>query len=123
LQEVVVLGLAATRLARAVAVDDVSQPARDHLQSWSRRPGAGRWRTWLDSLVHCPICAGWWLSLAVSAVAPGRHRLLRGVAVAGAQVLFSLAERLVSEEGRAAIHQANQAAVADPINPEAPLPS
>jgi hypothetical protein len=48
----------------------------------------------------------------VSLVAPGRHRLLRGVAVAGAQVVLALSERLISEEGRVAIHSADLVATA-----------
>lgn len=109
LTDVVVLGLAAARLARAVSVDEIGQPLRDRVNE--RTDGSvNRWAT---SLVGCPVCTGWWFSLVVSLLARGRHRVLRGVAVAGMQVLISLVERLVSEEGRAAVHQANHAEVLD----------
>ena len=38
---------------------------------------------------------------------PGPLRLCRGLSVAGSQVMITLAERLVSEQGRAAIHEAD----------------
>ena len=106
LESVVVLALAASRIARAVSVDEITAPARRRLGDWAtrRHGGAGRM---LDELVHCPVCTGWWASLAVSAVAPGRQRLLRGVSVAGMQVVLTLAERWISEEGRAAIGNAD----------------
>ena len=106
LEEVVVLALAATRLARAVSVDEITAGARERLGRLAADRGGAAW-SWADRLVRCPLCTGWWTSLAVSAVAPGRARLLRGVAVSGAQVLLSLAERLVSEEGRVAIERAD----------------
>lgn len=106
LTDVVVLGLAAARLARAVSVDEIGQPLRDRVNERTD----GNVNRWATTLVNCPVCTGWWFSLLVSLVAPGRHRLLRGVAVAGVQVLVSLLERLVSEEGRAAIHEADRAA-------------
>jgi hypothetical protein len=104
LEEVVVLALAANRLARAIAVDEITEPVRDRVDAWARRGSAGRER--LAQLVHCPTCTGWWTSLALSLVVPGRRRLLRGVAVAGGQVMLSLAERLVSEQGRVAVYEA-----------------
>ena len=103
------LALASTRLARAVSTDSVTQPARDRLAVWAEGPERPGWRMWAMELVHCPLCVGWWMSLGVSLVAPGRHRVLRGIAVAGVQVIFSLAERLVSEEGRAFISVADEA--------------
>jgi len=36
-------------------------------------------------------------------------RVRRGIAAAGVQVLITLAERLISEQGRAAIHRADLA--------------
>lgn len=118
--DVVVLSLAAARLARAVSVDDISEPARERMAAWAGAADAPGWGRWADRLIHCPLCTGFWLSLGVSLAAPGRSRVLRGLAVAGGQVMWSLAERLVSEEGRAAIHTANAAAVVDPLEPVAP---
>jgi hypothetical protein len=109
LHDVVVLGLAATRIARAISLDEISAPARTRLASWAETPGRSPLRRWVNRLIECPICVGWWTSIGLSLVVPGRQRLLRGGAVAGAQVLLALLERLVSEEGRAAIHQADQA--------------
>jgi hypothetical protein len=54
------------------------------------------------------VCTGWWSSLLLSMVWPGRCRFRRGLSVAGAQVLLTLAERLVSEQGRVAIRQADE---------------
>jgi hypothetical protein len=108
LEEVVVLALASSRLARAVSVDEVAAPARGRVSEWASRCGHRGFPKWLDRLICCPLCTGFWFSIVVSLVAPGRQRLLRGVSVAGAQVMLSLAERLVSEEGRAAIEQADR---------------
>jgi hypothetical protein len=109
LHDVVVLGLAATRIARAISLDEISEPARARLATWADAPAGSPLRRWVNRLVECPICVGWWTSIALSLIVPGRQRLLRGGAVAGAQVLLALLERLVSEEGRAAIHEADQA--------------
>jgi hypothetical protein len=110
LNEVAVLALAASRIARAASLDEVSKPLRDKLSE--RAAGGGRVWDWMRRLLSCPVCTGWWASVAVSVVAPGRHRLLRGVAVSGAQVMLTLLERLVSEEGRTAIHRADVAETA-----------
>jgi hypothetical protein len=109
LEEVVVIALAAGRIARAVSIDEISAPLRDRLDRPS--PGAtgaaARVRGRVADLVHCPVCTGWWSSLLLSLVWPGNHRLRRGLSVAGAQVMLTLAERLVSEQGRVAIRQAD----------------
>jgi hypothetical protein len=107
LEEVVVLALAADRLARAISVDEVSEPLRRRCHAWAstRRGSVGP--RWVTRLLDCPLCTGWWVSLGVSLAAPGRRRVLRGAAVAGAQVMLSLAGRLVSEEGRVAIERAD----------------
>jgi hypothetical protein len=122
LEEVVVLALAASRLARAVSVDEITAPARGRVSQWASRCGHRGLPRWLDRLICCPLCTGWWFSMAVSLLAPGRQRVLRGVSVAGAQVMLSLAERLVSEEGRAAIQEADllHEAVAAPDGEPAP---
>ena len=99
------LGLAASRFARAVSLDEISSPLRRRLEQ--RAEDGGVVSSWANRLASCPLCVGWWASLGVSMVAPGRHRLLRGLSVAGVQALLALAERLVSEEGRAAIHEAD----------------
>jgi hypothetical protein len=70
---------AAYRMARAIAVDDISLPFRDRLYAfaWSDEEGeieeresgpvlipkarAG-WRTWIWSLFTCPLCIGFWIS-------------------------------------------------------------
>lgn len=102
------LALASTRIARAISVDEITKSGRERLERAAARPGGARWLDWAHRLVDCPLCIGWWTSLAVSLVAPGRQRLLRGAAVAGAQVMLTLAERLISEEGRTAIHMADR---------------
>ena len=114
LEEVAVLALAATRLARVISIDEITAPLRRRMEDWAEGPSTPKWRGWSLELVRCPVCVGWWTSLAVSLAAPGRHRLLRGVSVAGLQVLFALAERLISEEGRAAVHVAERAAAQSP---------
>ena len=106
LEQIVVLALASNRLARAVTVDEITGPTRERLLAWtgSRLPAAGQER--LEQLVNCPVCMGWWTSIGLSLLTPGPRRVRRGMAVAGAQVLLTLAERLVSERGRAAVHEA-----------------
>jgi hypothetical protein len=112
LEEIVVLGLAANRLARAVAVDEISAPLRSRVRRWAASRRGDVVAEKIAELIGCPVCTGWWTSVAVSLAAPGRARLRRGAAVAGVQVLLSLAERLVSERGRAAIHEAHTAELA-----------
>ena len=105
-----VIGLAAARVARVISCDEITAPLRDRLARAARSVdggGHGRLVRWASELVHCPVCTGWWASLALSAMWPGPLRLRRGLSVAGAQVMITLAERLVSEQGRAAIHEAD----------------
>jgi hypothetical protein len=106
LEHIVVLALGANRLARAISVDEITAPARAAAARWTdgNLPAGAAQR--LQDLVECPVCVGWWTSIAVSLWAPGERRVQRGIVVAGAQVLLTLAERLVSERGRAAIHEA-----------------
>jgi hypothetical protein len=108
LQEVVVIAFAADRVARALSVDSISEPIRRRVRRAPEEPGggAGRVRRFLADLLDCPVCTGWWSSLGLSMMWPGRYRLRRGVAVAGVQVVLALAERLISEEGRIAVHRA-----------------
>jgi hypothetical protein len=102
--------LAATRLARVISIDEITVPFRRRMEQWAEGPSAPKWRTWSRDLVQCPVCVGWWTSLAISLAAPGRSRLLRGISVAGLQVVLALAERLISGEGRAAVYVAERAA-------------
>lgn len=110
LEEVAVLAFAAARLARVISLDEITAPARRRLEEWAHEASAPSWRTWSLDLVRCPVCVGWWTSLAISLAAPGRHRLLRGASVAGLQVALAFVERLISEEGRAAVYVAERAA-------------
>jgi len=110
LHDVVVIALAAQRVARAISCDEITAPLRDVLDRWAelQQPrAAGRLARMVADLARCPVCTGWWASLAMSLAWPGPGRLRRGLSVAGAQVLLTLLERLVSEEGRAAIHHAD----------------
>lgn len=111
LEEVVVIALAAARVARAISVDDITRAWRERLdRSVGHADGDRRnhrARRLLADLVSCPVCTGWWASLFMSTLWPGSHRIRRGLSVAGAQVLITLAERLVSEQGRAVIRQAD----------------
>ncbi|MBA3287148.1 MAG: DUF1360 domain-containing protein [Acidimicrobiia bacterium] len=99
----------AQRLARAISCDDVTAPVRDRIDAWVQSPahrstGAAQR---LAEFVRCPVCTGFWLSLATSAAWPRQRRWRRGLSVAGVQVLLTIVERLVSEQGRAAIHHAD----------------
>jgi hypothetical protein len=105
IEEVTVLALASTRLTRAITLDEITAPLRDQLERKAEH-GGNAW-VWASKLLSCPACVGWWMSLAISVMLPGRHRLLRGASVAGAQMLLALLERLVSEEGREAISSAD----------------
>ena len=110
LEEVVVIALAAQRLARALSTDSITAPMRrrvDELAAGATGASSRRLARTLADLLACPVCTGWWTSLAVSALWPGRMRLPRGLSVAGMQVLLTLLERLVSEQGRSAIHDAD----------------
>jgi hypothetical protein len=109
LAEVVVIALGAQRVARAVSTDEIAAPLRRRVDRWAetadgrRRVGA----RWTATLLSCPVCTGWWASLALSCAWPGRARLRRGISVAGAQVLLAMFERWISERGRASIHEAD----------------
>ena len=105
IEEVAVLALASSRLTRAITLDEITTPVRDRLEQKAEH-GGNAW-VWTNKLLSCPACVGWWVSLPISVVLPGRHRFLRGASVAGAQMLLALLERLVSEEGREAISSAD----------------
>ena len=99
------LAFAASRVTRAISLDEISAPLRERFEARAERGGTVL--TWANKLLTCPLCVGWWVSLALSFALPGRYRLVRGASIAGAQALMALGERLVSEEGRAAIHGAD----------------
>ncbi|HSP27035.1 MAG TPA: DUF1360 domain-containing protein [Ilumatobacteraceae bacterium] len=105
MEEIAVLAFASTRLTRAISLDEITAPLRDQLDQ--KAENGGRTWVWASKLVSCPACVGWWVSLSISVMLPGRHRLLRGASVAGLQMLLALLERLVSEEGREAISSAD----------------
>lgn len=78
----VVLVLAAYRVARLIAVDDLTAPLRDRTHGW------------LGELVTCPFCTGVWVSIAVVLFAANtvlqlhwEWVLLVTAAVAGGQAL------------------------------------
>lgn len=82
---ILVCGLAGYRLARAVAVDDISAPLREwlHDQAYEVGPDPAypsaapfipsvmtdtrRPWSWLYGLADCPFCAGFWITLALYA--------------------------------------------------------
>src|SRR4051812_14533701 len=105
LEEVVVIALAADRLARAISLDEITAPWRARLGPTTRGGPDDRSRLsrMVADLVACPVCTGWWASMVLSALWPGSYRVRRGLSVAGMQVLLTLAARLVSEEGRAVV--------------------
>lgn len=90
-----VIGLAIFRLTRLVAWDEITQPVRARISGihdanyatvakfiedvqarggdpWGHRdstPPMSKRRWYWAKLLHCPWCVGWWLSLAVCALA------------------------------------------------------
>src|SRR6186997_2914969 len=107
LSDVVVIAFAANRVARALSIDSISAPLRERLQRPPRRTSADSGlRRFTADLLDCPVCTGWWASIGLSMMWQGGYRLRRGLAVAGVQVVISLAERLLSEEGRIALREA-----------------
>ena len=117
LEDAIVIGFAASRIARAISIDEISAHWRERIASSAERANGAsisdRARRALADLVGCPVCTGWWTSIATSVLWPGRHRIRRGFAVAGVQVLLTFAERLVSEQGRVAVEQADRIAADD----------
>lgn len=67
---VIIVGIAAYRLARVVAVDSITEPARSCL-FWAGHADpdntgpivTSRVVAWAYALVSCPFCVGWWLAL------------------------------------------------------------
>ena len=101
---VLIVGLAAFRIARAIATDTVSLPFRRWLfakayagippdQIETADPSMFQSAPvvrWLYKLLSCPFCIGFWISLALWAVLhEGRDPLVTAFAVAGFQYLLT----------------------------------
>lgn len=82
----VVLALATYRVARIIAEDTISEPARERMYRWAwddahpdesvdddgkrvllAHPRAA-WRTWVHGLFTCPLCIGVWTAAALYAL-------------------------------------------------------
>lgn len=95
---VVLVGLAAYRLARALSVDSITEPFRawvfwaghDDPDGSDEPPVTSRPLAWLYGLVSCGYCASWWIALVLFLVWTGLGwvNLLAAVAAAGAAALF-----------------------------------
>lgn len=96
----VVLVLAAYRITRLIAVDDLTAPLRERARQWSFGPTRfGGPAVMLYELVTCPFCVGVWVSAAVvlfaaNTVVPLHWEwvVLVTAAVAGGQSLCSAAD-------------------------------
>lgn len=85
------LGLAAYRVGRLVASDEISRKAREAVNGWAGLPEDGAneapetWREYVAYLVGCPYCVSVWA--AAGALAIDRHprgrQLVDVLAVAG----------------------------------------
>jgi hypothetical protein len=76
---VVVAGLVGYRLARLIAVDTITEPARMRLSRWAHAISIGgenpdvpnrpsKIRTWLFDLVTCVHCVGVWVTIPLSLI-------------------------------------------------------
>lgn len=106
LLRVLIVGLAAYRLARAVSVDTITDPARAWLYEAAYGPdgeaeGGWGWR-WIYGLLSCGYCCGFWISLGLYALwvnAGGSRPFVAAVAVAGAaSILFGLDRVMVRDD-------------------------
>ena len=66
--EAVLLALAAYRLWRLLALDEILRPVRERAIHRAEKPGEiyvgkGSYREELDIFVHCPWCLGFWIAL------------------------------------------------------------
>jgi hypothetical protein len=59
-----VIGLAAFRLYRIVGVDDITEPFHGKINAASTRNRLARW---INELISCPWCVGFWFALAITA--------------------------------------------------------
>lgn len=55
----IVVGIATYRIARAIAVDDITRPMREKIAYGTRTPSR------LAELVLCPICVGFWVGMTL----------------------------------------------------------
>jgi hypothetical protein len=68
---ILILGIAAYRLARILPVDEIAQPVRDRITLWTYpdKPEITAKETaqrkWVGKLLACPVCLGWWISPVV----------------------------------------------------------
>lgn len=63
-----VLGLAAYRATQLVVWDTIGDPLRSKVEMWRVAKFDSRTRKFVNDLIRCPYCAGWWLSLVTLAV-------------------------------------------------------
>lgn len=63
LTTLVILGLASYRATQLVVHDSIGDGLRDRIELWHARKSESRIRTFVRSLIGCPYCSGWWLSL------------------------------------------------------------
>lgn len=61
-----VVGAVSYRLWRLLAVDKVTEPARDTVL-YGHRLWNSKAFTWLANMVECPWCLGFWINLGVTA--------------------------------------------------------
>lgn len=100
LLELVALGIAAYRATYLAVHDTITDPLRNHLNTWHAHRPASRIRTAIITLTGCTYCTGWWISGALLAIYltatsnwhTGTGLLLHGVewfTVAGTQALLN----------------------------------
>jgi len=93
------LGLAAYRATQLVVWDTIGDPLRRRLEMWRVAKFESKFRKFVQDLVSCTYCAGWWLSLVTlvvyltaagqwGAASPWIHAI-EFWAVAGVQSLFN----------------------------------
>lgn len=97
---VVIVAFAGYRLARAVAVDEITSPFRRLLyrRAYESLPPR-RSRVFLSDLFSCPLCIGFWMTLVLGLVASTnftdgsifQHGLI-AMASAGGQCLLNMRE-------------------------------
>jgi hypothetical protein len=98
----VLVGLVAYRLARAIAVDSISEPARTwtywrgHSDTVPEPGVTHRGWAWLYGLISCPFCCSWWIALAVYLAWLGEWNataLIGATAAAGIAAIVTAADR------------------------------
>lgn len=91
IKRVVVCGLAATRLVRAWRYERIGRPWLKSLMGYLERKPSAR-RDWLEYLITCPHCLGFWFTLLVTLF--WRVRIARPLieALAGAMIVSAFAD-------------------------------